>query len=163
MKILNISLAFLVIFMVMMPAMAATGEDNVKIIGADGKDVTTGISGQDTGDVTNEADTTDEDLTESDGFNKLLSSPIKGVNYLMGLAPAEKLVLLVTGVVIGGSIILTILSFAINNGRISWGSIFGKYPMMLQGRNWMVFVFLGFLGFLFALALMKYIGTTSIF
>ena len=159
MKIWNILAVFLIITMMMMPAMAATGEDTVKIIDSDGNEKTNAVSNQD-----DETDTDEEDdITGSEGFNKLLSAPISGVDYLMEMGPTEKLVLLVVGVVIGGSIVLTIISFAVNNGRISWGSIFGKYPTMLQGRNWMAFVFLGFLGFLFALALMKYIGTTSIF
>lgn len=169
MKILNILLAFLVICMVSMPAMAATGEDGVKIIGSDGKEVTNGISSQDTNndndksDTTEETNTNDDDLTDSDGFNKLLSAPIKGVDYLLGLGPTEQLVLLTVGTVIGGSIVLTIISLAVNNGRMGWGGIWGKWNTILQGRNWMAIVFLGFLGFLFALALMKYFATTSYF
>lgn len=169
MKILNILLAFLVICMVSMPAMAATGEDGVKIIGSDGKEVTNEISSQDTNndndksDTTEETNTNDDDLTDSDGFNKLLSAPIKGVDYLLGLGPTEQLVLLIVGTVIGGSIVLTIVSLAVNNGRMGWGGIWGKWNTILQGRNWMVIVFLGFLGFLFALALMKYFATTSYF
>lgn len=169
MKILNILLAFLVICMVSMPAMAATGEDGVKIIGSDGKEVTNGISSQDTNndndksDTTEETNTNDDDLTDSDGFNKLLSAPIKGVDYLLGLGPTEQLVLLIVGTVIGGSIVLTIVSLAVNNGRMGWGGIWGKWNTILQGRNWMAIVFLGFLGFLFALALMKYFATTSYF
>ncbi len=163
MKILNILIAFLIVAMFVMPALAATGEDGVKIIGADGKEKTNAVSSQDTNDESKESESADEDITGSDGFNKLLSAPIKGVDYLLGLGPTETLVLWVVGIAIGGSIVLTIISFAVNNGRISWGSIFGKYQTMLQGRNWMAFVFLGFLGFLFALALMKFLGTTSIF
>ena len=169
MKILNILLAFLVICMVSLPAMAATGEDGVKIIGSDGKEVTNGISSQDTNndndksDTTEETNTNDDDLTDSDGFNKLLSAPIKGVDYLLGLGPTEQLVLLTVGTVIGGSIVLTIISLAVNNGRMGWGGIWGKWNTILQGRNWMAIVFLGFLGFLFALALMKYFATTSYF
>jgi len=163
MKILNILIAFLILAMIVMPAMAATGEENLKIIGADGKEKTNAINSQDTTDENKETESNNEELTGSDGFNKLLSAPIKGVDYLLDLGPTEKLVLLIVGIAIGGSIVLTIISFAVNNGRISWGSIFGKYPTMLQGRNWMAFVFLGFLGFLFALALMKFLGTTSLF
>ena len=171
MKILNTLLAFLVIFMVVMPAMASSGdgEDNVKIIGVDGEEVTNGIGSQDTSkntdesDSTEETDTNDDDLTDSDGFNKLLSAPIKGVDYLLGLGPTEQLVLLIVGTVIGGSIVLTIISLAVNNGRMGWGGIWGKWNTILQGRNWMAIVFLGFLGFLFALALMKYFATTSYF
>lgn len=163
MKLFNTLIVFLIISMMVMPAMAATGENSVKILGADGKEKTNAISDRDITDENKETDTNSEDLTGSDGFNKLLSAPIKGVDYLLDLGPTEKLVLLIVGIAIGGSIVLTIISFAVNNGRISWGSIFGKYPTMLQGRNWMAFVFLGFLGFLFALALMKFLGTTSIF
>ncbi len=166
MKILNLILVFFVLAMVVMPAMAATGEDNVKIIGADGNEVSSGISSQEDNKETENAEETEsstDDLTGSDGFNKLLSAPIKGVDYLLSLGPMEKLALLVVGAAIGGSIIMTIISFAVNNGRISWGSIFGKYDTMLHGRNWMAFVFLGFLGFLFALALMKFLGSTTLF
>jgi len=161
MKILNILIAFLVLAMVVMPAMADTGE--LKIIGADGKEKTNAASDSDDTEEDKETDSKNDEITDSDGFNKLLSAPIQGVDYLLKMGPTEKLVLLIVGVAIGGSIVITIVSFAVNNGRIGWGSIFGKFPMMLQGRNWMAFVFLGFLGFLFALALMKFLGTTSIF
>ena len=133
-----------------MPAMAGTGEDGVTVIKNDESNA-------------ERVDSSDNKIIESDGFNRLLMAPVTGVDHLMSMGPLEKAILVVVGSAIGGSVILTIVSLAVNNGRISWGSIFGKYQTMLQGRNWSAFVLFGFLGFLFALALLKYVGTTSIF
>lgn len=157
MKLKNVLAAFLIIALVMMPTvLAATGEDGVTIIKKDGSDSNIEKVGS-------SKDDSEDHKIESDGFNRLLMAPVTGVDYILGMDPLEKAVLLLVGTVIGGSVIITIISFAINNGRIGIGSISGKYQTMLQGRNWMIFVFLGFLGFLLALALLKYVGTTSIF
>lgn len=156
MKIKNVLVAFLILALVTMPTvLAATGEDGVTIIKKDGSDsnIEKVDSSKDDSNIT----------IKSDGFNRLLMAPVTGVDYILRMGPLEKAVLLLVGTAIGGSVIITIISFAINNGRIGIGSISGKYQTMLQGRNWMIFVFIGFLGFLLALALLKYVGTTSIF
>lgn len=100
---------------------------------------------------------------DSDGFNKLLAAPVTGVNYIMDIEPLEGATLMIVGLVMGSTVILAILSMSINSGRISYGGIIGKFRMMLDGRNWSIYVFLGFFGLLFALAMIKYVSTTSIF
>lgn len=148
MKMIRNILVLLCIFAwLTIPVMAATG--NVTKITLD--------------DAKSNTETFDSSNGDSDGFNRLLMAPVTGVDYLLSMGPLEKAILLFVGSAIGGSVIITIVSFAVNNGRIGLGSIAGKYQTMLQGRNWMAFVFIGFLGFLLALALLKYVGTTSIF
>lgn len=150
-------LGLLLIFAVMvMPAFAATGEEDVKIIGNSGESSIKRV------DDANE-EKSDSNLSDSEGFNALLQAPINGVNTIMGFAPLEKASLTTSGIFIGGSIILTVIAFAANNGRISLGSILGNWRTMISGRNMMLWVFLGFCGFLLALAMMKYVSTTGIF
>lgn len=161
----NILILFLIFALTVMPftAMAAdgSGESGVKIIPQNGSNALDG--GIQKVDDTESADTDTDTSFSSDGFNELLRAPITGVDYVMSMSPLKKAVMLFVGFAIGISIIITVIAFAANNGRIGWGSIFGKYSTMLQGRNAMLFVFMGFLGFLLALALMKYVGTTGIF
>lgn len=148
MKAKNLLIAFCIFALLTMPVMAATGEVK-KVTLEDAK--------------SENVETVESNNEEPDGFNRLLMAPVTGVNYLLDMGPLEKAILLLVGCAIGGSVIITILSFAVNNGRIGIGSIAGKYQTMIQGRDWMAFVFLGFLGFLLALALLKYVGTTSLF
>lgn len=151
--ILNILILFAVLAFTVMPAMAAEGEENVKI-----------IRGSDESRIERVDDKNEEStISNSDGFNDLLMSPINGVNSVMGFEPLEKASVTTAGLFIGGSIILTVIAFAANNGRISLGSILGNWKAMVSGRNMMMWVFLGFCGFLLALAMMKYVATKGIF
>lgn len=164
MNIRPIIIMFLVICSMIMPVLAADDDNKPVIIDKDGNVVESRDS-----EITGSSKNIDKDVeteeikTDSNGFNKLLMAPVTGVNYLMNIPPAEKAILLVVGCAIGISVIITLISFAVNNGRIGWGSIWGRWETMLKGRNWMGFVFLGFCGFLLALALMKYLGTASVF
>lgn len=157
-QIINILVLFAILALTIMPAMAAEGEKNVKII--DGSDESNIERVEDNNDNDEEENS---EITDSEGFNKLLQSPINGVNTVMSYGPLENASLTTVGLFIGGSIILTVIAFAANNGRISLGSILGNWKAMISGRNMMLWVLLGFCGFLFALALMKYIATTGIF
>jgi len=164
MKTIPILIGLILICSMVVPSLAADGDNKPVILDKDGNVVESRDS-----EITGSSKNIDEEVetnelnTDSNGFNKLLMAPVTGVNYLMSIPPAEKSILLVVGCAIGISVIITLISFAVNNGRIGWGSIWGKWETMLKGRNWMGFVFLGFCGFLLALALMKYLGTTSVF
>lgn len=150
-SIVNILVLFAVLALTVMPSMAAEDE-RLKIIPASNESQNVGTNTQE-----------DSDISNSDGFNKLLQAPINGVNTVMSYGPLESASLKTTGIFIGGSIILTVIALAANNGRISLGSILGNWKAMVSGRNMMMWVLLGFVGFLFALAMMKYVATTGIF
>jgi hypothetical protein len=104
-----------------------------------------------------------DESTGSGGINDLLKSPDEGVKTLSSIDPLWKAVLFVVGIVIGGSVVLTIISLGVNQGRISWGGIFDKYKMVLNGRDYGVIVFIAFLGFLIMLSVFAFISKGNLF
>lgn len=161
MKMTNVLLACLVMLFTMMPAMAAgTGEDNVKLITSEDSDshierVDSNNGEEDSLLVVNNSN--------GDGFNKLFMAPVNAVDTLMSISPVEKAVLIIVGLVIGGSFVLTIVSLGVNNGRVATGGILNRLKMITTGKDNMIWVLAAFAGFLFAIAIMKYMGSTSIF
>lgn len=151
-QILNILVLFAILALTVMPAMAAGEGERLNITPASNESQNSGTNTPENSEISN-----------SDGFNRLLQAPITGVNTVMEYDPLEKASITTTGLFVGGSIILTVIAFAANNGRISLGSILGNWKAMISGRNMMLWVLLGFCGFLFALAMMKYVATKGIF
>jgi len=159
MKLRQIVILLCLFAYLMMPAMAATGEDGVTIIKKDGSD-----SNIEKKDSSEEEDSIwDVNTTNSEGFNKLFMAPVTAVGYLMNVPPIETTVLILLGIVFGGSFVLTLLSLATNNGRVATGGILNKLKMMTTGKDNMIWVIGAFAGFLFAIALLKFLGSTSIF
>lgn len=155
-QIKNIFGLLLIFAVMVMPVFAATGEENVRIVDGSKESKIERVEEK-------QEEKTDGAVPKSDGFNRLLQFPSDGVDTVLNFGPLEKATLKIVGLFVGGSVILTILAFAANNGRISLGSILGNWKAMVSGRNMMIWVFLGFCGFLLALAMMKYVSTTGVF